>query len=242
MEFEVQAERARSRASAKVMTSIPDGVPTRTSAPGSGARTTSALLRSSRRKPCPSYTRPMRMRRTITSSTASVGTATSSPTPPSRLPHEQNRHDREHGREPNLSRHDQRRDDVALEQMDDDAPPDHGERLSRAAFAEHERRRKDRRDERAEDRHDGDEAGEQPERQRVRHAQNRESDRGEPAQQKHRGELAENPRAQRLRDIAENAAHEIAVHRRKERDQELAIESRLIREIDAENPHDQRLR
>ena len=67
--------------------------------------------------------RVMRMRRTMTMSTASVGTATMQPEPAEQLADDEHRHDRQHRRQVDLLRHHERRDDVPLDQVHDDAEP-----------------------------------------------------------------------------------------------------------------------
>ena len=103
--------------------------------------------------------------------------------------------------------------------------------------AEHEQRRENRRKQRPEERNDRHQPGEDSERQPVRNVEQVEPDRGKRREHRHREELADNVRAQRVGKVAQHVANKIAMDRREQRDEPLAVHSRLKREIDAHHHH-----
>src|SRR5688572_12849815 len=146
--------------------------------------------------------------------------------------------DRQHRWQVDLLRHDEWRDDVALDQMHDGSHHDHPEGprdpVRPPDDEQHGERGGEQRPE--EGYHHGD-AGEHGERERIRHVQHVQPDRGERREEGHREEQTHDVGTERIRAIGEHVAHEVAMERREQGDEPLAIQRGMDREIQRHHAH-----
>jgi hypothetical protein len=77
-------------------------------------------------------------------------------------------------------------------------------------------------------------AGEDAEGERVRHVQHAQPDRGERGEEAHREQQPDDVRPQRVGAVGQDVAHEITMDGREERDQPLAVQRGMDREV---QPH-----
>src|SRR3954467_4530359 len=152
------------------------------------------------------------------------------------LAHDQDGHDRQHGRQVDLLGHRIGGHDVPLDEMHDDTDAEHEHRPHAAIRSiEDEERRQRRGQEGAEEGDDRNETGEDPKGQRERHVEEVEEHRRQRREERHDEQLPDDVGAERVPQIAKQVANEVAMDRREERDEPLAVERWVEREIDRDD-------